>query len=31
MFNYAIKTNAETSKEYIINAFNYTLKGTTSD
>jgi hypothetical protein len=26
VFNFAIKTNAETSKEYIINAFNYTLK-----
>ncbi len=29
VFNFAIKTNAETSKEYIINAFNYTLKNIT--
>ncbi len=26
MFNYTIKANAETSKEYIINVFNYMLE-----
>ncbi len=26
VFHVAVKTNAETSKEYIINAFSYTLK-----
>jgi hypothetical protein len=26
MFNSLVKANAETSKEYIINVFNYTLK-----
>ncbi len=31
VFNFAIKENAKTSKEYIINAFNHTLKNTTSD
>jgi len=29
MFNFVIKTNIETSKKYIINAFNYKLKDTT--
>jgi hypothetical protein len=31
MFNFVVKANAETFKEYIINAFNYMLKDTTSD
>jgi hypothetical protein len=31
MFNSAIKTHEETSKEYIIIAFNYTLKDMASD
>jgi hypothetical protein len=31
VFNYAIKTNVETSKEYIINVFNYMLKDMTSN
>ncbi len=31
VFNFVVKANAETSKEYIINAFNYTLRNTTSD
>jgi len=31
MFNSAIKTNAETFKKYIINAFSYTLKDITLD
>jgi hypothetical protein len=31
MFNSAVMENAKTSKEYIINAFNYTQKDTTSD
>ncbi len=31
MFNYARKANAETSKEYIINAFSYMLRNTTSN
>ncbi len=31
MFNFAVKENAKTFKEYIINAFNYTLKDTTSN
>jgi hypothetical protein len=26
VFNFAIKANAESSEEYIINAFNYTLR-----
>ncbi len=29
MFNFAVKTNVETSKKYIINVFSYTLKDTT--
>jgi hypothetical protein len=29
MLNYIVKTNAKTSKEYIINAFNYMLRNTT--
>jgi hypothetical protein len=31
MFNSTIKVNAETSEEYIINAFNYTLRDMASD
>jgi hypothetical protein len=31
MFNSIIKTIVETSKEYIINMFNYTLRDITSD
>jgi hypothetical protein len=31
MFNFVIKANAETSKEYIVNAFSYTLRNTTSN
>jgi hypothetical protein len=31
VFNFAIKANGETSKEYIINAFSYMLKDTTLD
>jgi hypothetical protein len=31
VFNYAIKVNIKTSKEYIINEFSYMLKDTTSD
>jgi len=31
MFNFIIKANVETSKKYIINAFNYVLKDTTLD
>jgi hypothetical protein len=31
MFNFAVKENAETFKEYIINAFRYTLKDTSSN
>jgi hypothetical protein len=31
VFNATIKTNGETFKEYIINAFSYTLKKTTSN
>jgi hypothetical protein len=31
MFNSVIKVNIKTFKEYIINAFNYTLKNTTSN
>jgi hypothetical protein len=31
VFNSTIKANIETSKEYIINVFNYTLKDMTSD
>jgi hypothetical protein len=31
MFNYVVKANVKISKKYIINAFSYTLKGTTLD
>jgi len=31
MFNFVVKTNAETSKKYIITTFNYMLKDTTSN
>jgi hypothetical protein len=31
MFNYVVKKNAETSEEYIINVFSYTLRDTTSN
>jgi hypothetical protein len=31
MFNSVVKENAKTFKEYIINAFSYTLKDITSD
>jgi hypothetical protein len=31
MFNYMVKANAETFEKYIINAFSYTLRDTTSD
>jgi hypothetical protein len=31
VFNFVIKTNVETSEEYIINVFNYMLKDTTLD
>jgi len=31
VFNSTIKTNVETSEEYIINAFSYTLKDTILD
>ncbi len=31
MFNSIIKANAETSKEYVINMFSYTLRDTASD
>jgi len=31
MFNFVIKTNVETFKQYIINAFNYMLKDITLD
>jgi hypothetical protein len=31
MFNYIVIKNAKTSKEYIINAFSYMLKDTTSN
>ncbi len=31
MFNFAVKANAETSKEYINTAFNYMLRDTTSN
>jgi hypothetical protein len=31
VFNFAIKANTKTFEEHIINAFNYTLKNTTSD
>jgi hypothetical protein len=29
VFNFEIKANAKTSKEYIINVFRYTLRNTT--
>ncbi len=31
MFNFVVKTNVETSKEYIINVFSYKLGNKTSD
>ncbi len=31
VFNFVIKKNVETSKEYIINVFNYTLRDITLD
>jgi plasmid replication initiation protein len=31
MFNFVIKENAKTFEEYIINAFNYTLRDMTLD
>jgi hypothetical protein len=31
MFNYFVKTNAETFEEYIMNAFNYMLRNTASN
>ncbi len=31
MFNFAMEANAKTFKQYIINAFNYMLRDTTSD
>jgi hypothetical protein len=31
VFNFAIKANAKTFEEYIINAFSYTLRDTISD
>jgi hypothetical protein len=31
MFDFVIKANAKTSKEYIITMFSYTLKDTTLD
>ncbi len=31
MFNYVVKKNAETSEEYIINVFSYTLKNISLD
>jgi hypothetical protein len=31
VFNFVVKENVETSKNYIINAFNYMLRDTTSD
>jgi len=31
VFNSVIKTNAKSFEEYIITAFNYTLKDTTLD
>jgi len=31
VFNFVVKANAKTSKEYIINMFNYILKDTTSN
>ncbi len=31
VFNFVVKVNVKTSKEYIINAFNYMLKDMTLD
>jgi hypothetical protein len=31
MFSFTVKPNAKTFKKYITNAFNYTLRNTTSD
>jgi hypothetical protein len=31
MFNSAIESNVETSEEYMINVFSYTLRDTTSE
>jgi hypothetical protein len=31
VFNFVVKANAKTFEEYTINAFNYTLKDTTSN
>jgi hypothetical protein len=31
VFNFEVKANVKTSKKYIINAFNYTLRDTTSN
>jgi hypothetical protein len=31
MFNFVIKANAKTFEEYIINAFSYMLRNTTSN
>ncbi len=31
MFNYVVNANAKTSKEYIVNAFNYMLRNITLD
>jgi hypothetical protein len=31
VFNFVVKANAKASKEYIINAFSYMLKNTTSN
>ncbi len=31
VLNFAVKTNVETSKKYIINDFSYTLRDTTSN
>jgi len=31
MFNFVVKANVKTFEEYIVNAFSYMLKDTTSD
>jgi len=31
VFNFTMKANAETFEKYIINAFSYTLRNTTSN
>jgi hypothetical protein len=31
VFNFAMKVNPKTIKEYIVNVFSYTLKDTTSN